>query len=76
MQPSDHNVPWIVRTLTGPWHRRHARLFIGMELLVSVWLVAVGVLIAADGYWEGVLCFAGAALLLWFLYLFQRSVNI
>lgn len=75
MQPSPQHVPWIVRTLTGSWHRRHARLFIGIELLVSVWLVAVGVLVLARGYWEGALCFVGTALLLWFLYLFQRNVD-
>jgi hypothetical protein len=51
-------------------------VFIGMELLVSVWLITVGALLVADGYWGGAFCFVGAALLLWFLYLFQRSVDI
>lgn len=73
MQPSFENAPWIVRHLTGPWHWHHPRLFVAIELLVSVWVVTAGVLLLAGGYWEGVLCFVLALLLLWFLYIFHRA---
>ena len=65
--------PWIVRHLTGPWHWRHPRFFVGMELLVAVWTIVAGILLSANGYWEGALCFVVAGALLWFLYLFERS---
>lgn len=68
------DAPWIVKALTGPWHWRHPRFFVGMELLVSVWLVTIGVIICAEGYWEGALCFLGAALMLSFLYVFERTL--
>lgn len=70
------HVPWVVSHLTGPWHRRHPRVFVGMELLVAAWLVTLGAILSAEGYWEGALLFLGAALLLWFLYLFERSVHL
>ena len=72
MRSPSEEAPWIVRRLTGPWHWRHPRLFVGLELLVSVWLVVVGILLMVQGYWEGALCVA-AALLGWFLSLFARS---
>jgi hypothetical protein len=72
MAPFD-DAPWIVRHLTGPWHWGHPRSFIAIELVVSVWVVTAGALLVANGYWEGALCFALAALLLAFLYAFGRA---
>lgn len=69
------DAPRIVKLLTGPWHWRHPRVFIGMELLVSVWVVTIGIVTCAAGYWEGALCFVLAALLLSFLYVFDRTMS-
>lgn len=73
MEPSPDSAPWIVQRLTGPWHWNHPRLFVGIELLVAAWVVTIGALLCAGGYWEGVFCFVVAVLLLWFLYAFERA---
>lgn len=74
MRPSAENIPWIIRHLTGDWHWHHARFFVGMELVVPAWMVTIGVILCASGYWEGALVFVGVALLLWFILLFERAV--
>jgi hypothetical protein len=75
MQPSTENLPWTFTHLTKPWHRSHPRFVVRTQLLVAAWMVVLGVILLSIGDWPGVLLFVGAGLLLWFLYEFQRGIN-
>lgn len=72
---SPEEMPWIVRHLTGPWHWHHPRLFVGVELLVAMWLVALGAILSAQGYWESALCFLFVVFMLAFLWVFARALG-
>lgn len=74
--PSPGELPWLVRRLTGPWHRRHPRAFIAIELLVAMWLLTLGAILTADGYWEAAFLFLFAAFLLVFLWSFARALHL
>lgn len=72
----EEELPWLVRHLTGTWLRRHPRAFIAIELLVAMWVLTVGVILAAQGYWESVFCFLFVGSMLGFLGLFARALSL
>ena len=74
MEPSPDRVEWIVRHLTGPWHRRHPRFFLAGQVVAAAWLVFVGIMLCSMRYyWAGALLFVIAAWVVWFAYQFQRA---
>jgi signal transduction histidine kinase len=52
--------------------RRHVKGVAIIRLLVAIWLVTLGSIFCAFGYWWGALLFVPAALNLWFAYLMPR----
>jgi hypothetical protein len=74
MSASSDREPWIIRRLR-PWHWRHPRFVLFTEILVSVWLIVAGALLCSIGDWMGAFLFVAAALILWLVHLFQRSLD-
>lgn len=54
---------------------RHARLAIGVRLLVGTWLLVAGAIAYASGYWWGVLFLAPAALHFYLAYRLRRAIR-
>lgn len=75
MATSPQHLPWAVEHLTQDWHRRHPRAVVITESFVAGWLVVLGILLCSIGDWLGALLFGAAALLVWFLRVFWRSVR-
>jgi hypothetical protein len=55
-------------SMTTPFGRRHPMGVAAIRLLVSLWLVALGIVALAMGYWWGVAILAAAVGVFWFAY--------
>ena len=69
MQSPTRRPPWIARSVSTEFGRRHVRGVAITRLLVAIAAVTVGSIFCVSGYWWGALLFVPAALNLWFAYL-------
>ncbi len=69
MQPPARPVPWIARSISTEFGRRHVRGVAIARLLVAIAAVTLGSIFCVSGHWWGALLFVPAALNLWFAYL-------
>jgi Na+/H+-translocating membrane pyrophosphatase len=65
-------VPRIIRHTTTQFGWRHVNGIAVIRFLVAVWLVCLGAIYCAFGYWWGVLLFAAAGLVGWLSYQMPR----
>ena len=72
MQPPTRPAPWIARSVSTEFGRRHVKGVAITRLLVAIAMVTVGSIYCASGHWWGALWFVPAALNLWFAYLMPR----
>ncbi len=72
MQPPTRPVPWIARSVSTEFGRRHVKGVAITRLLVAIAAVTVGSVFCVSGQWWGALLFVPAALNLWFAYLMPR----
>ena len=72
MQPPDRPAPWIARSVSTEFGRRHVKGVAITRLLVAIALVILGSIFCVLGHWWGALLFIPAALNLWFAYLMPR----
>ncbi len=54
---------------------RHARLAIGVRLVVGTWLLVAGAIAYSSGYWWGALFLAPAALHFYLAYRLRRAIR-
>jgi fatty acid desaturase len=69
MQSPTRPAPWIARSVSTEFGRRHVKGVAITRLLVAIAAVTLGSIFCASGHWSGVLLFVPAALNLWFAYL-------
>jgi hypothetical protein len=69
MQPPITPAPWIARSISTEFGRRHVKGVAITRLLVAIALVTLGSIFCASGRWAGALLFIPAALNLSFAYL-------
>ena len=69
MQPPTRSAPWIARSVSTEFGRRHVKGVAITRLLVAIAAVTLGSIFCVSGQWWGALLFAPAALNLWFAYL-------
>jgi hypothetical protein len=69
MQPPTRPAPWIARSVSTEFGRRHVKGVAITRLLVAIAAVTVGSIFCVSGHWWGALLFVPAALNLWFAYL-------
>jgi fatty acid desaturase len=72
MQPPTRPAPWIARSVSTEFGRRHVKGVAITRLLVAIAAVTVGTIFCVLGHWWGALLFVPAALNLWFAYLMPR----
>jgi hypothetical protein len=72
MQPPTGPAPWIARSVSTEFGRRHVKGVAITRLLVAIGLVTLGSIFCAAGHWWGALLFVPAALNGWFAYLMPR----
>ncbi len=72
MQSSPKSVPWIVRQFVTNYGWRHVKVIAGVRAVVALWLLVLGIIFCAYGYWWGVLLFVAAALVGWLAYQMPR----
>jgi signal transduction histidine kinase len=71
-QPPTRPAPWIARSVSTEFGRRHVKGVAITRLLVAIAAVTLGSIFCVAGYWWGALLFVPAALNLWFAYLMPR----
>jgi fatty acid desaturase len=69
MQAPARPAPWIARSVSTEFGRRHVKGVAITRLLVAIAAVTVGSILCVSGHWWGALLFVPAALNLWFAYL-------
>ena len=69
MQPPTRPAPWIARSTSTEFGRRHVKGVAIARLLVAIAAVTLGSIFCVSGHWWGALLFVPAALNLWFAYL-------
>jgi fatty acid desaturase len=69
MQPPARPAPWIARSVSTEFGRRHVKGVAITRLLVAIAAVTLGSIFCVSGQWWGALLFVPAALNLWFAYL-------
>ncbi len=57
----------------GAFAYRHPRTVASMEFVVGIWLLILGVILCAYGYWWGASLFVAMALPFWVAYQVQRA---
>ena len=72
MQPPTSRPPWIARSVSTEFGRRHVRGVAIARVLVAIAAVTLGSVFCASGQWWGAFLFIPAALNLWFAYLMPR----
>src|ERR1700733_9997064 len=72
MQPPTSRAPWIARSVSTEFGRRHVKGAAITRLLVAIAAVTAGSVLCVSGHWWGALLFVPAALNLWFAYLMPR----
>jgi signal transduction histidine kinase len=72
MQPPTRPAPWIARSVSTEFGRRHVKGVAITRLLIGVAAVTAGSVLCAFGQWWGAVLFVPAALNLWFAYLMPR----
>jgi fatty acid desaturase len=72
MQAPTRPAPWIVRSVSTEFGRRHVKSVAITRLLVAIAAVTLGLIFSVSGHWWGALLFVPAALNLWFAYLMPR----
>jgi signal transduction histidine kinase len=72
MQPPARPAPWIARSVSTEFGRRHVKSVAIARLLVAIAAVTLGSVFCVTGHWWGALLFIPAALNLWFAYLMPR----
>lgn len=65
-------VPRIIRRTTTRFGWRHVEGIAVIRFLVAVWLVCLGSIFCAFGYWWGALLYVAAALVGWLAYQMPR----
>jgi hypothetical protein len=71
-QAPTQTVPLIIRRLATNLEWRHVRGIAAIRVAVAVWLVFLGSILCAYGYWGGAFLYAAAALLGWLAYQMPR----
>jgi fatty acid desaturase len=66
MQPPTRPAPWIARSVSTEFGRRHVKGVAITRLLVAIAAVTVGSILCVSGQWWGALLFVPAAVNLWF----------
>jgi hypothetical protein len=61
-EASTKTVPRIVRRSVSHYEWRHVRGIAAIRVVVALWLVTLGVILCANGYWWGMSLFLVAAL--------------
>jgi hypothetical protein len=69
MQPPTRRPPWIARSTSTEFGRRHVTGVAITRVLAAIAAVTVGSIFWASGHWWGALLYVPAALNLWFAYL-------
>ena len=69
MQSLTRPAPWIARSVSTEFGRRHVKGVAITRLLVGIAAVTLGCIFCISGHWWGALLFVPAALNLWFAYL-------
>ena len=69
MQPPTRPAPWIARSTSTEFGRRHVKGVAIARVLVAIAAVTLGSIFCVSGHWWGALLFVPAALNLWFAYL-------
>jgi len=72
MQPPTRPAPWIARSISTEFGRRHVKGVAIIRLLIAIAMVTAGSIYCAFGQWWGALWFVPAALNGWFAYLMPR----
>ena len=65
---STKTVPRIIRRTVTQWEWRHVKGVANIRVLVAVWLVFLGCIACADGYWWGAFFFVVAGIVGWLAY--------
>lgn len=72
MRSSPKSVPWIVRRFVTKYGWRHVKVIAGVRAVVAVWLLVLGIILCAYGYWWGVLLIVAAGLSGWLAHQMPR----
>jgi hypothetical protein len=62
VRPPPRSVPWVIRHLVTKYEWRHVKLISGVRAVVALWLVVLGTILCAYGYWWGLFLFVAAGL--------------
>jgi hypothetical protein len=71
-QASSTAVPRIIRRTVTQFEWRHVKGVVAIRALVALWLVALGTIACAKGYWWGALFYVVAGLVGWLAYRMPR----
>jgi len=71
-QASTKTVPWLVRRFATKYEWRHVKGVAAIRAVVALWLVTLGVIVCAHGYWPGAFFFVVAGLFGWLAYRMPR----
>lgn len=72
MQASTKTVPWLFRRWVTRYGWRHVKFVAGVRALVALWLIILGTMFCAHGYWWGALLLVAAGLVGWLAYQIPR----
>jgi len=72
LQASTKTVPWIIRRFATKYEWRHVNGIAATRALVALWLVILGTILCAYGYWWGAFLFVVAGLVGWLAYEMPR----
>jgi signal transduction histidine kinase len=72
MQPPARPAPWLARSISTEFGRRHVKGVAITRLLAAIAAVTLGSIFCVSGHWWGALLFIPAALNGWFAYLMPR----
>jgi hypothetical protein len=70
--PSTKPVPPIIKRTTTQFGWRHVNGIAAIRFLVAIWLVCLGSIFCALGYWWGAFLYVAAALVGWLSYQMPR----
>lgn len=72
LQASSKTVPRIIRRFVPKYEWRHVKGIAAIRALAGLWLVFLGAILCAYGYWWGAFLFVVAGLDGWFAYQMPR----
>jgi len=71
-QASNYTIPWVIVRVASKFEWRHVKGIAAIRVLVAVWLLFLGSILCAYGYWWGASLFLAAGLAGWLAYEMPR----